>query len=150
MIIDTISNSEKYNSLHPSFAKAFEYIRSQNFLQTEDGKFEVDGDNIRAILSNKMGLTTAESAAKFECHDKHIDIQFCVKGNEQMGWRPRSTCMVPKGEYNPEKDVLFFSDAPDMFFRLTDNQFAIFFPEDVHAAGIGEEEIKKLVIKVKI
>jgi len=34
---------------------------------------------------------------------------------------------------------------------LTDNQFAIFFPEDVHAPMIGgDAEIKKLVIKVKI
>lgn len=116
----------------------------------EDGKYEIDGDNLRAIFSNKKGSTAAESISKFECHDKHIDIQLCIKGNEQMAWRPRSTCTQQKGEYNTEKDVLFFSDAPDTFFDLKDNQFAIFFPEDVHAAMIGEGEIKKLVIKVKI
>ena len=150
MILDTLSASEKYNNLHPSFAKAFEYIKSQNFTAMEDGKYEVDGDNIRAILSNKMGLTTAEASAKFECHNKYIDIQVCIKGIEQMGWRPRHTCVEPKGEYNTEKDVLFFSDPPDTFFRLSDDQFTIFFPDDVHAAGIGEAEIKKLVIKIKI
>jgi beta-galactosidase beta subunit len=37
-----------------------------------------------------------------------------------------------------------------MYFQLTDRQFAIFFPDDVHAPMIGENEIKKLVIKVKI
>jgi beta-galactosidase beta subunit len=37
-----------------------------------------------------------------------------------------------------------------MFFELTDNQFAIFFPEDVHAPMIGDEVIKKLIVKVKI
>ena len=47
-------------------------------------------------------------------------------------------------------NMLFFNDAPDMFFGLTDGQFVIFFPEDVHAPMIGEDEIKKLVIKVKI
>jgi beta-galactosidase beta subunit len=36
-----------------------------------------------------------------------------------------------------------------MYFELTDNQFAIFFPEDVHAPMIGEGVIKKLVVKVK-
>ena len=51
---------------------------------------------------------------------------------------------------NIDKDVVFYSDMPDMYFELTDNQFAIFFPEDVHAPMIGEGEIKKLVIKVKI
>ena len=29
-----------------------------------------------------------------------------------------------------------------MYFQLTDGQFAIFFPEDVHAPMIGEGEIK--------
>ena len=67
-----------------------------------------------------------------------------------MGWKPRKSCSSPKGEYNPEKDVLFYNDAPDMFFELTDNQFAIFFPEDVHAPMIGDEVIKKLIVKVKI
>ncbi len=150
MIIDTLSNSEKYNSIHPSFAKAFEYIKSQNLATIEDGKFEIDGDKLRAIVSNKKGMTAAESIAKFECHDKHIDIQLCIKGKETMGWKPRGDCKEQKGEYNPEKDVVFYNDAPDMYFDLTNNQFAIFFPEDVHAPMIGESEIKKMVIKVKI
>ena len=149
MIIDTLSNSEKYISVHPLFAKAFEYIKTQNFETIEDGKFEIDGDNLRAIISNKKGMTAAESVAKFECHDKHIDIQLCIKGKEQFGWKPRSTCTQQKGEYNAEKDVVFYNDVPDMYFELTDNQFAIFFPDDVHAPMIGEGVIKKLVVKVK-
>ncbi len=150
MIIDTLSNSEKYNSVHPLFAKAFEYIKTQNLATLEDGKFEIDGDNLRAIVSNKKGMTADESISKFECHDKHIDIQLCIKGKEQFGWKPRADSKDQKGEYIAEKDVVFYSDAPDMYFELTDNQFAIFFPEDVHAPMIGEGEIKKLVIKVKI
>ncbi|MGZ8561924.1 MAG: YhcH/YjgK/YiaL family protein, partial [Flavisolibacter sp.] len=66
------------------------------------------------------------------------------------GWKPRETCHQPKGGYNEEKDVQFYSDAPDMFFQLKSGQFAIFFPDDVHAPMIGDAEIKKLVIKVKI
>lgn len=150
MIIDTLSNPEKYNSIHPLFAKAFEYIKSQNLATIEDGKFEIDGDKLRAIISNKKGMSAAESIAKFECHDKHIDIQLCIKGKEQMGWKPRSDCKEQKGEYNAEKDVVFYNDAPDIYFQLTDNQFAVFFPEDVHAPMIGEGEIKKMVVKVKI
>ncbi|HEX7692668.1 MAG TPA: YhcH/YjgK/YiaL family protein, partial [Sediminibacterium sp.] len=94
--------------------------------------------------------TAEASTAKFECHNAHIDIQVCIRGKETIGWKPRSTCTSPKGEYNPEKDVLFYNDAPDMFFGMTDNQFAIFYPEDVHAPMIGEGMIKKLVIKVKV
>jgi biofilm protein TabA len=72
------------------------------------------------------------------------------RDKETMGWKPRENCKEQKGDYNPEKDVLFYSDAPEMYFQLNDGQFAIFFPEDVHAPMIGEGAIKKLVIKVKI
>ncbi len=149
MIIDTLSNAEKYVCIHPSFGKAFEYIRSQNMGSIEVGKYEIN-DQLKAIVSNKAGMTAKESSAKFECHNKNIDIQFCIKGNEQIGWKPRAACTQQRGDYNEEKDVVFYNDAPGMFFQLTDNQFAIFFPGDVHAPMIGETEIKKMVIKVKI
>jgi YhcH/YjgK/YiaL family protein len=150
MIIDTLQNAARYACVHPLFAKAFEYIRSADLSSIEDGKFEIDGDNLRAIVSNKKGMTAAESAAKFECHDKHIDIQLCISGTEMLGWKPREACTSQRGEYNAEKDVVFYNDAPDMYFELRDGQFAIFYPEDVHAPMIGEGTIKKMVIKVKL
>ena len=149
MIIDTLANAEKYISLHPLFAQAFEYIKAQNLPEAELGKFDI-AEGLKAIYSDKNGMPAAESIAKFECHNKNIDIQLCIRGVEQIGWKPRSSCVSQKGEYNTEKDVLFYDDAPDMYFQLTNNQFAIFFPEDVHAPKIGDAAIKKLVIKVKI
>ena len=150
MIIDTIQNAHKYASVHPLFAKAFEYIKSTDLANAEVGKSDI-AEGLKAIISNKKGMTAAESIAKFECHNNNIDIQLCVKGEETIAWKPREKCVSQKGEYNPEKDVLFYDDAPDMYFQLTDGQFAIFFPEDVHAPMIGgDAEIKKLVVKVKI
>lgn len=152
MIIDTLRNASTYYSVHPLFAKAFDYIhRNQADLATmEPGRYEIEGDALKAIISDKKGVTVAESVAKFECHNKYIDIQLCIRGSEQMGWKPREKCLHEKGGYNEEKDVQLYSDGPDMFFQLTDGQFAIFFPADVHAPMIGTGEIKKLVIKVKL
>ncbi len=150
MIIDTLSNGKKYACIHPLFSKAFEYIQKQNLETIAPGNYEIDSAQLRAIVSEKVGKTLEESTAKFECHEEHIDIQFCIKGKEQIGWKARQDCVQAQGDYNEEKDVLFFSDAPDMYFQLTENQFAIFFPEDVHAPMIGEGVIKKIVIKVKI
>ncbi len=150
MIIDTLLNAEKYFCIHPLFAKAFEYIKTQNPETIDVGRYEIDGDHLKAIVSDKPGMTAEESAAKFECHNKHIDIQVCINGKEQIGWKPRQSCIQPRGDYNQEKDVSFYDDAPDMYFQLTNNQFAIFFPEDVHAPMIGKDHIKKMVIKVKI
>ncbi len=152
MVLDSLASAQKYTSLHPLFAKAFEYIASQDLAAMEVGKYEIDGENLRAIVSDKEGVTAEASLAKFECHDKHIDIQVCVRGNEKIGWVSRTKCTQQKGEYNPEKDVVFYADAPDTFFTLTDNQFVIFYPEDVHAPMIAVDgaPIKKMVVKVKI
>jgi YhcH/YjgK/YiaL family protein len=149
MIIDTLSNALKYTSLNPLFAKAFDYINQNDIANLPDGTTAID-EGLKVIVNTASGKTAEASLAKFECHDKNIDIQICVKGLETIAWKPREKCVTPNGEYNPEKDVRFFSDAPDMFFQLTDGQFGIFYPEDVHAPMIGEGEIKKIVIKVKI
>ena len=149
MIIDTIQNAHKYFSVHPLFAIAFAYIQQTDLTNAEAGKSDI-AEGLKAIISNGPGKTKEASLAKFECHNKNIDIQLCISGAETIGWKPREKCISPNEGYNEEKDVQFYSDAPDTFFQLTDGQFAIFFPEDVHAPMIGEAEIKKLVIKVRI
>ena len=149
MVIDTLNNASKYYSLHPSFAKAFDFLNQNNLATLPDGVSEIS-EGLKVIVNTANAKTQEVSLAKFECHDKNIDIQVCVRGLETIAWKPREKCVTPNGEYNPEKDVRFFSDAPDMYFQLTDGQFGIFFPEDVHAPMIGEGEIKKVVIKVKI
>ncbi len=148
MIIDTLDNADKYLSLHPRFAKAFEFIKSQNLEKIEPGKFEIDGKDLHAAVSLKDGVT--RETAKAEAHNNYIDIQVCATGKEELGWKPRSKSVSPKEEYNIEKDVTFFSDSMDTYFELAAGQFAIFYPEDVHAPMIGEGPVKKLVVKVKI
>ena len=149
MIIDILNNGSKYTSLHPLFAKAFDFMNQNDIANFEEGVIQIE-DGLKVIVSVANGKTREASLAKFESHDKNIDIQVCIKGQETIAWKPREKCSIPNGDYNPEKDVRFFSDAPDMDFQLTDGQFVIFYPEDVHAPMIGNGEIKKLVFKVKI
>lgn len=149
MIVDTIKNASKYFAVHPLFAKAFEYIEQTDLVNAPDGKSDI-AEGLKAIFSNKSGTTAVASVAKFECHNGHIDIQLCINGVETIGWKPREKCVTENGGYNPEKDVQLYNEQPDMYFKLTGGQFAIFFPEDVHAPMIGDGTIKKLVIKVKI
>ena len=148
MILDNIANIDKYVCLHPRFAKAFEFVKDLNLETLAAGsKFEIDGKNIHASVSAKEGVKAAE--AKFEAHDNYFDIQVCPSGSETIGWSPRDSVKEIKTPYNPEKDVTFFADKPHTYFQLKAGQFAIFYPEDVHAPMIGEEVIKKLVVKIK-
>src|ERR1700744_1177564 len=135
MIIDTLASAEKYYGLHKNFKVAFDYLNSHDLAALEVGKFDV-ADGVKAIVSDNEGKTAEVAAQKFECHNKNIDIQVCIRGNETIGWKPRTDCKSPKGEYSDEKDVLFYDDAPDMHFALKGGQFVIFYPEDVHAPMI--------------
>lgn len=146
MIIDTLANAGTYAALHPSFAAAIEHLQGLDLAAIEVGKYEI-ADGLKYAVTEKEG-TTAE-LSKFECHNKHIDIQLCISGEETIGWKPRADCHDPKGEFNEEKDVIFYNDKPDTYFQLQGGQFAIFYPEDVHAPMIGGL-IKKLVVKVRI
>ncbi|EON79329.1 hypothetical protein 22 [Lunatimonas lonarensis] len=150
MIIDSLANAARYYSVHPLFQEAFEHIQKQDLNNLAPGKSDISSDRLKSIVFVDAPLKTeAESLAKFECHDKNIDIQLCVSGLETIGWKPRESCTQLKGEYNPEKDVSYYADQPDMYFQLGAGQFAILFPEDVHAPMIGEGVVSKLVIKVK-
>ncbi|NBW04044.1 MAG: DUF386 domain-containing protein, partial [Cytophagia bacterium] len=136
MIIDTLANASKYTSLNPLFAQAFDYIQKQDLANLPVGVSDI-GEGLKMIVSVANGKTQAVSLEKFECHDKNIDIQICVSGLETIGWKPREKCLTENGGYNPDKDVQLYNEQPDMYFQLTDGQFAIFFPEDVHAPMIG-------------
>ena len=141
MIIDTIANASKYYSIHPSFQKAFEYVKNNNLENTNDGTLDMP-ENLRAFVTTAQGTTAEDSLTKFECHDLNIDIQYCIKGIETFAWKPREKCNVPNGGYNAEKDRRFFSDAPDTFFELTDSQFAILFQKMFMLLLLDKEKLK--------
>ena len=150
MVIDKLSEINKYAGLHPRFAKAIDYIVTNNLLIAEPGTLLVDGEDIKAIIMEGNCVPEEESLAGFECHNTYIDIQIVLKGKETVGWRARTSCSSPKGEYSEEKDVLFYADDPTIFFELQAGMFSIYFPEDVHAPMIGEGPIKKVVMKVRV
>ncbi len=149
MIIDQLSQLQKYNHLHPTFKKAVAFIESNDLDLLNPGEITID-ETLRIIVIHEELIPKETSIAAFECHNLNIDIQIILEGTETVGWKPRNSCHSPKGEYSPEKDVLFFNDEPDMFFQLKKSQFGIYFPNDVHAPMIGSGNVKKIVIKVSV
>src|SRR4051812_32728788 len=149
MIIDLLENADRYISVHPGFEAAFKYLKGLDLQNIAEGKYDI-AEGLKATVVEKQGMSTEESISKFECHNNNIDIQLCIRGFEKIGWKSRLECRDQKGDYNAEKDVLFYNDAPDMYFQLKDNQFAIFFPEDVHAPMISDGSVRKLIVKVKM
>ncbi len=149
MIIDKIENSHLYKGLSKKIEKAFEYIHNTDLKNIHPGKYEIEGENIFALISEYE--TKTESEGKLEAHRKYIDVQYVISGEELIGYSPLSNQKVIE-PYKEENDIVFFK-GDKSFTKVSSGMFAIFFPADVHMPGISVNEkspVKKLVIKVTV
>lgn len=147
MILDHINNCEHYFSFHPNFKLGFDFIKSFKPSNIKEGKIEILGDEVFALVFN---LHNFEPNTKLEAHNKYIDIQFVLTGEEKMGWKYRLECNKPEDNFNSEKDVQFFQDQPTHFFLVQQHHFVIFYPNDAHAPLLNNDPLFKIVIKVKV
>lgn len=148
MILDSLKNTASLSALHPLFAKAFDYILTHDLNSVEPGKIVLDGDKLFISVMEIEGKTPEN--AKMETHQKYIDIQVVLSGEECMGWTAVENCIHPVEEYNAEKDIQFFTDKPTTYTTVHPGEFAVFFPADGHAPAIGNGPIKKAVVKVMV
>jgi len=148
MIVDRLKRAESYFEQHPSFGKAFEFLRRKDLSGLSPGRHEVDGDRIYAIISKGPGRNRIQ--AMLEAHRKYIDIQYVISGIDEMGWKSLADCGLTSREYDKDKDVVFFKDAPVEWVKVRAGSFAVFFPQDAHAPLVGDGEIHKAVVKVAV
>lgn len=148
MILDSLNNTTAYEGLHPLFKKAFDYIKETDFSSIEAGKTELDGNKLIVNIASIFGKTKEEAA--IETHNKYIDIQLPLMGVEKIGWKAGSELKEVSVPYSDEKDITFYIDRPTAFTKIYPGQFAIYFPEDGHAPGIGQGAIKKVIVKVLV
>ena len=144
MILDTLDNLGNYTSLNPLFAQAIEYLKNTDLNALEPGKVVLKDDEI--IVNIAQTSPKVKEDAKLETHNKYIDIQIPLSGNEIMGYTPGNA--LPLAEYNAEKDITFFEGLAESYFTVKPGMFAIFFPQDGHAPGITETGVKKIIVKV--
>ena len=149
MIIDKIENSGLYVKLGKRIARAIKYMNSTDFSGLEPGKYEIQKDDIFAIVNEYE--TKDLQDCKLEAHRKYIDIQYMYSGVELIGVAALSG-QKPVEEYNENNDCVFFKDDTS-FIKMTAGMFAVFFPDDLHMPAVkanGKSKVKKIVIKVKV
>ncbi len=147
MIKDNLQNSNKYYALSPAIEKALKILEGTDFSKYEKGSYEIDGRN---LYMNVEEYTTKISE-NIESHRKYIDIQYMIKGEENMGVATLENLVVTQ-EYSEEKDVAFYKgNAP--LNLVKENEFIIFYPTDAHLpCQVAEEPkpVKKVIMKIKI
>jgi len=148
MILDTLSCAGRYAGLHRRFERAFRFLAETDLESLPTGRSDIDGDGLFVILDRKDGR--GHAGARLEAHRRYIDIQYTVRGAEEIGWTPLAACAAPDGEFDASKDIVFFGDRPSVWLRLPPGTFAVFFPDDAHAPLAGSDAVVKAIVKVAL
>jgi len=150
MIADTLKNIGCYYGLGERIATALDFLKATDFSKLPDGRVEIQGDDIFAML---MGYTTkSREEGRWEAHRDYIDIQFLIEGHELIGVTDVSALNVSDA-YDSAKDIVFFDDADGDFLGLSGSKFVLLFPQDAHMPYITdgvESAVRKVVIKIKV
>ena len=145
MILDTLENAAKYAGLKFGISEAFGFLDQPGLAELPDGKHEIIGDRVYAIVERRPARAIEEGA--LEGHRKYIDIQYVISGDESMGWSAREG-LVNSVEYDEGKDLEFFEGEPGSIVRVPPGCFTVFLPTDAHLPCIGNGPIHKVVVKV--
>ena len=149
MKTNNILNAKEYYNLGEGIQKGFEFILNNDLSKFENGKYEIDGENL--FISIQDYNTKPLNEGKFEAHKKYADIQYIIKGQERLGYKNVEE-LTPIGDYDNDADITFFEPSGQYeFVYAKENDFIIFMPEDAHMPCVAidkPEYVKKAVVKV--
>lgn len=148
MIVDHISNREKYGFLGADFAAALDYFAKVN--TTDLKKEDVLLENADVLVKHRPMLTKPISQCTFEAHRQYADIHFLAYGEEKIGYAPVER--LRELSYDAQKDALALEGSPDTI-TLRPGYFMITLPQDAHMPCIAVDEPKaigKMIAKIKV
>jgi len=148
VIVDHISNAERYAALGPRFKQAFDFLRTTDLNALEKGRYPLAGDALFALV--QAYNTKAPSEGFWEAHRRYIDLQFVLQGTERIGYAPLHRMQLES--YDEQRDLSVLLGEGD-FLTLTDGCFMLLWPEDVHMPGLQADQsgpVRKIVFKIAV
>jgi YhcH/YjgK/YiaL family protein len=151
MIVATLDHLTNQAAIPPRLSEALDFLRNTDLLALEDGRVEIQGDEVYALVQSYDSRPIPEQP-RFEAHRKYLDVQYLASGTEAMGWASLDQLDVTV-EYIPERDILLghVPEGAYCFVPFRAGQAVLLYPTDAHAPmhAAGEPEpIKKIVVKV--
>jgi YhcH/YjgK/YiaL family protein len=148
MIADRLVNAHRYSNLGPRIARAFEFLEQTDLDAAADGRHDIEGADLFALVQHYTSKTEAEGA--WEAHRTYADLQFVVAGEERIGYGPIER-FEGRG-HNSEKDLEFFTGQGDIL-TLEAGGFVLLWPGEVHMpqlAVTAPAPVKKIVVKIRV
>lgn len=148
MIIGKLKDLKRYLGISKNIDDAINYVLNNDLLSLEVGSYPLSND---VIVNRSQYYGKKEPFA--ESHKDFIDLQIVLKGNEIMGYADVNNESIRVMEdYDPNIDLAKYYVTDECKYLMTDNSFALIFPEDVHRPGlyVDDELIEKVVIKIRV
>ena len=139
----------------PRLQKMLEYCRNTDVSGMTEGRYDVfPGEDIIVLINERV--TEPKENRMPEVHRHYVELHYVVSGEEYIGYYPDRNDNEVKMDCMEEKDTLYYRENPaeeELMVPLRKDDYAIFFPEDVHRpfCKIGRSgPIKKIVIKIPV
>ena len=149
MILDNIRYIDTYRDLGTFFPIAVDFLKTQNLEALTPGRHAIAGEDVYCIVQEQRNEHEPEI---WEMHQRYVDIQFIIAGNEQIGVFPLhdldAAPSFPEGADNAT-----VSDLEGVYHDLNSGDYLILFPHDVHkpnCPGTHSAYSKKVIVKVRI
>ena len=148
MILDRTDNLAAYAACHPGLAAAAEFLKRPDLADLPDGRVEIDGERMFALVQRTAGRRRDKSPLK--AHRTYIDVQAVLAGIDVIGWKPTSECTPDAKGFEAGRDVGRFTDRPEVWLDLPPGTMGVFFPADAHAPLAGKRPLHKVVVKIAV
>ncbi|WP_336981228.1 MULTISPECIES: YhcH/YjgK/YiaL family protein [unclassified Cedecea] len=151
MIVGNINELGLNPWLPTKITEALDYVLQNINAESHAGKYDVAGENVWVMVME--GNTRLAAEALPEYHEKYLDVQIVLAGQEGMAFSlkpPHTEVMEDKLAGN---DIAFIR-TPDDETMITMNagDFIIFYPGEVHKPlcmlNGNAAAVKKAVIKI--
>ncbi|QMV42459.1 YhcH/YjgK/YiaL family protein [Cohnella cholangitidis] len=142
--------TREFEIVHPVLREALLRLERTDLKALAPGKYEWDGDRVFLLIQELE--TAPKTDKKLESHERYVDIQYLIDGEEVIGYARRSSDHIVCQDELESKDFALYEDpAVEMDLLLKPGMFAVFFPADLHrpgVSGIVPGKIKKAVVKI--
>lgn len=152
MIATELKHIERQAEMTGALRKAVDFLRARAIQDLADGRFELEGDRVFALVQRYK--TAAFAEPKFEAHRKYLDVQYIVTGEESIGWAPSELISITE-PYDADKDICFGTVRAGHWTSLClpAGGLALFWPEDGHAPKLARgvpSSVMKVVVKIAL
>lgn len=150
MIVDRLDNLKLYESVNRNLKDVINYIENTDLYKLEVGKYKLN-DEVNIIRESYN--TRHFEECYFEGHQKYLDLQIVLTGKEYFGYKNNKDSNINITQpYNEEKDVEKYQANEFTKVILTDNMFALVFPQDLHLGKLifdNSQKVEKVIFKIK-